>query len=106
MAISLAQVQSMTNYYKCLNNMAVHNGPFTVSQHDQVVENMVIIVDPTSDEDLSNDTALSIVNKKNVVIRNVVIYHAANGRGINAWKSKNLTIENVQVIAYGNEKGA
>ena len=67
---------------------------------------MIIVVDPTSDTDESNDNALKIANKQNVTIRNVVIYHAANGRGIYAWNCKNLTIENVQVIAYGNEAGA
>jgi exosome complex RNA-binding protein Rrp42 (RNase PH superfamily) len=86
--------------------MTVSNGPVKITQNDFVLENMIIIVDPTSDEDHSNDIALTIARKENVVIRNVIIYHAANGRGINAWRCKNLTIENVQIIAYGNKLGA
>jgi hypothetical protein len=86
--------------------MTVNNGPVRITQNDFVLENTIIIVDPTSDEDHSNDIALGIYRKENVVIRNVIIYHAANGKGINAWRCKNLTIENVQIIAYGNELGA
>lgn len=44
--------------------------------------------------------------KKNVTIRNVVIHHAANGRGIYFYKAHGLKIENVEVIAYGVESGA
>ena len=47
-----------------------------------------------------NDTALKITHK-NVTIRNVVIHHAANSRGIYFWDADGLTIENVEVIAYG-----
>ena len=47
------------------------------------------------------DYALKIT-KDNVTVRNVIVYHPANGMGIYSNKSKNLRIENVQVIAYGN----
>ena len=57
----------------------------------------------TSEPD--TDFALKIT-KDNVTVRNLIVYHPANGMGIYAWKTKNLRIENVQVIAYGNEWGA
>lgn len=41
-----------------------------------------------------------------MTVRNVIIYHPANSRGILAWNAPNLTLENVEVIAYGNEWGA
>ena len=66
---------------------------------------MTIVANPTSADDQSNDYALEITGK-NVVIRNVVIHHAANGMGIYGNGCTNLTIENVQVIAYGNPSGA
>ena len=66
---------------------------------------MIIIADPTSEDDTSQDFALKIV-ADNVVVRNVIVYHAANGMGIYVYQVNTLTIENVQVIAYGNAKGA
>ena len=68
---------------------------------------MIITAPPTSDDDHSNDYALELQwGIKDVLIRNVVIYHAANGMGIFGWKSTNVRLENVKVIAYGNEWGA
>lgn len=46
------------------------------------------------------------MTKDNITLRNVIVYHPANGMGIMGWKPKNLVMENVQVIAYGNEWGA
>ena len=70
-----------------------------------MIENTIVIVDPTSADSTDNDYAIR-VDKENVVIRNVVVYHAANGFGIYGMGPNNLTIENVQVVAYGNEWGA
>lgn len=70
-----------------------------------MIENTIIYVDPTSADSKANDYGLKIV-AKDVTIRNVLIYHAANGMGIYAWSADNLVLENVQVIAYGNEWGA
>ena len=61
---------------------------------------MIITAEPDT------DYALKIMFKDNVTIRNVIVYHPANGMGILSWKSNNLKLENVQVIAYGNEWGA
>ena len=41
-----------------------------------------------------------------MTVRNVVIYHPANGQGIYGWKAHNLKLENVHVHAYGNKWGA
>jgi len=41
-----------------------------------------------------------------VVLRNLVIYHPANARGMYAIGAHNLIMENVEVIAYGNDWGA
>jgi hypothetical protein len=58
------------------------------------LENLYVVVDPTV------DNAMRITHK-NVTIRNVLIHHAANARGIFFWKADGLTLENVQVKAYG-----
>ena len=76
-----------------------------VDVDNTVIEDMTIVANPTSADDESNDFAIK-VEANNVIIRNVVVHHAANGMGIYGMKSANLTIENVQVIAYGNAKGA
>ena len=68
-------------------------------QEDEILENKIIIAEPGADFAVR-------VQRDNVTIRNVVIYHAANSRGIYAWEADNLTIENVEVIAYGNPYGA
>ena len=86
------------------NGMEV-SGPIEVKEDNVVIRDKIIYAPPTSADDHSNDFALSIKGK-NVTIENVLIYHAANGRGIFAKRSDNLRIENVQVIAYGNEWGA
>jgi len=48
----------------------------------------------------TDDTALKITHD-NVTVKNVVIHHAANARGIYYWKANGLRVENVEVIAYG-----
>ena len=75
------------------------------SYDGQEIKNLIIYADPTGEEASDNDYALKIT-KDNVIVRNVIIYHAVNGMGIYGWKPNNLTLENVQVIAYGNEWGA
>jgi hypothetical protein len=55
---------------------------------------LYILASPT------DDTALKITHD-NVTVKNVVIHHAANARGIYYWKAPGLRIENVEVIAYG-----
>ena len=83
--------------------MEVLYGPQKLNQDGTVFENKIIYLDPTDDSQ-ENDFALKIV-ADNVVVKNVLIYHAANNIGIYGWKPQNLTLENVQVIAYGNEWG-
>ena len=88
------------------SNMAI-SGPIIVKDDNTVIENTIIWADPTTASDTSNDYAIKIAsNVENVTIRNVLIYHAANGMGIYAFRPKNLRIENVQVHAYGNDWGA
>ena len=70
------------------------SGPIIVRRDYEVIENKIIIVEPTSEDDKSNDFAIKVA-KDNVVIRNCVIYHATNGIGIFGWRPYNLTIENV-----------
>ena len=72
---------------------------------DTVIENKVIYGMPT-DDSKENDLALKIVKGDNITIRNVVIFHAANTIGIYIYNASNVTLENVQVIAYGNDWGA
>ena len=81
------------------------SGPMNIRQDNAIVENVIIYAEPTSADSKANDYALRIT-ADNVTIRNVLIYHAANGMGIYAFKANNLVIENVQVVAYGNEWGA
>ena len=80
--------------------MRVLDGPQQINKHGDILENVIIITQP------GEDTALQVANKRGVTIRNVLIYHPANGRGIYAWKTPNLHIENVEVVAYGNDFGA
>ena len=68
--------------------------PFKSTSDGQVIENLYIYADPTE------DTALHIKHD-NVTVRNVVIHHAANSRGLFFFKANNLTVENVEVVAYG-----
>ena len=81
------------------------SGPMTIKEDDALIENLVIYAEPTSADSTANDYALKIV-AENVTIRNVLIYHAANGMGIYAYEANNLVLDNVQVVAYGNEWGA
>ena len=60
---------------------------------------MVIIGSPS-------DTQALRIMAPNVTLRNVVIYHAANSQGIYATGAEGLTLENVEVFAYGNKWGA
>ena len=100
MAISLGNDSSNL----VCNDMEV-SGPMTIKEAGTVIEDTIIWVDPTSADSTANDYGLKIV-VGDVTIRNVLIYHAANGMGIYAWKADNLVLDNVQVIAYGNEWGA
>jgi hypothetical protein len=76
-------------------------GPIKWVQEGTIIEDMVIYMTP----DNEYDTAIQI-GRDNVTIRNVVVYHPANRIGIYAYGANNLTLENVEVIAYGNEWGA
>ena len=67
---------------------------------------MIIFANPTSADSKENDFAIKVGRKDNVTIRNVIIYHAANGMGIYGFQANNLKIENVKIYAYGNEEGA
>ena len=53
-------------------------GPMLVWEDNAVVENKIIYANPTSEFDRSNDRALLIIGD-NVTIRNVIVYHPANG---------------------------
>ena len=74
-------------------------GPRDVKSGD-IIENKIIVTMP------GQDTAVEFANKKDVTLRNVIIYHPANARGIRTFRTHNLRLENVEVIAYGNEWGA
>ena len=54
------------------------SGPIKVTTNGVVISNMIIIVDPTSDDNTDNDQALRIV-AEDVTVINVLIYHPANG---------------------------
>lgn len=79
-------------------------GPIVVKESGTVIENMIIYGEPT-DDSKKNDYTLKIIGADNVVVRNVILYHAANTMGIFAVRANNLLIENVEVIAYGNDWG-
>ena len=68
-------------------------GPYVARTDGEVIENKIIIAEPTDDSE-ANDFALKIV-KDNIIVRNVIIYHATNAIGIYGWKPNNLTLENV-----------
>ena len=70
------------------------SGAKSSSSDGEVFENLYI------NASVDDDTAL-FIRHNNVVIRNLVIHHAANRRGIYFFEADNLTIENVEVIAYG-----
>ena len=57
------------------------SGPIKVTTDGAVIENKIIVVDPTLEGSTKNDYALKIV-ANNVTVRNVLIYHASNGMGI------------------------
>ena len=46
-----------------------------------------------------------MIRGENITLRNVIVHHSASNNGIHVFKSKNITMENVEVRAYGNEKG-
>merc|ERR1711981_752149 len=82
----------------------MHSGPITINWRthvdDLIIENMIITADVT------DEVAISIRNRERVTIRNVIIHHPTNGQGINAMNAHHLILENVEVIGYGNERGA
>ena len=41
-----------------------------------------------------------------MTVRNVIIHHSASGMGLFAWKTDDVTIENVEIESYGNSYGA
>ena len=59
------------------NTMEV-SGPINVTKDGTIIENIIIVVDPTLENSNENDYALRIV-ADDVTVRNVLIYHAANG---------------------------
>ena len=88
----------------CKNKMK-YTGPLFIWKDGAVIEDLIIVAEPTSEFDRTQDYALKIV-ANNVTIRNVIIYHPANGMGIFGWYCHNLTIENVEIHTYGNPWGA
>ena len=100
MAISLGNDSSNL----VCNDMEV-SGPIKVNTAGTVIENMIIWADPPGEEKSDADYGMKIV-AEDVTVRNVLIYHAASAMGIYAWEADGLKLENVQVIAYGNEWGA
>ena len=58
--------------------------PVIARTEGEVIENKIIIVEPSMADDKSNDYALKVV-RDNITIRNVIIYHAANAIGIYGW---------------------
>ena len=100
MAISLGDDSSNL----VCNDMEV-SGPLKVNTDGAVIENMIIWADPPGEEKSDADYALKIV-AAGVTIKDVLIYHAASAMGIYAWEADGLVLQNVQVIAYGNEWGA
>jgi hypothetical protein len=69
-------------------------GPISSKKHGDVIENLYVYASPTE------DTAI-FIRHKNVTVKNVVVHHAANGRGVYFINAKGLTIENLDVVAYG-----
>ena len=93
------------NYEALTCNSMEISGPIKVTTDGAVIENKIIVVDPTLEGSTKNDFALKIV-ANNVTVRNVPIYHASNGMGIYGFKANGLVLDNVEVIAYGNAWGA
>ena len=54
------------------------SGPINVTKDGTRIENLIIVVDPTLESSNENDYALRIV-ADDVIVKNVLIYHAANG---------------------------
>ena len=54
-------------------------GPQTLRTDGETFSNVIIYAEP------GEDTALKVVGD-NITIENVLIYHAANARGIYGWK--------------------
>ena len=78
--------------------------PLNIWRDDEIIENKVFYGMPT-DDSKANDNVIRITGD-NVTLRNVIIYHASNAMGIFCWMCHGLTLENVQIHAYGNEWGA
>ena len=82
------------------SDMEYHDGPYFVFNNGEVIENMIIVMWPGD-----ADIALTI-NRDDVTVRNVIIYHPVNSFGIRGWEPKNLELYNVEIVAYGNPWGA
>ena len=89
--VSLTDEDSQPNE-ACYDFEVVH-GPQKIWQSDVTIENTVFYGAPTDDSKV-NDNVLRITGK-NVTLRNVIIYHAANTMGIFCWTCDGLTLENV-----------
>ena len=63
--------------------METINGPLVVREAGTVLENVIIYGEPTDDTG-ANDYTLKIV-AEDVILRNVIVYHAANTIGIYGW---------------------
>ena len=74
-------------------------GPQVLRTDGETFENAIVYAQP------GDDTAIKVVGE-NITIKNVIVYHPTNARGIFGWKPNGIKIENVEVIAYGNEWGA
>ena len=83
----------------CSDDGWTHSGQITFTAEGTTIENTIITCEPNTDICVK-------IGRDNVTLRNVIIYHPANGMGIMGWTAANLLLENVEVIAYGNEWGA
>ena len=83
----------------CSDDGWTHSGQITFTAEGTTIENTIITCEPNTDICVK-------IDRDNVTLRNVIIYHPANGMGIYGWAPNNLLLENVEIIAYGNEWGA
>ena len=65
-----------------------YSGPLFIYKDGAVIEDLIVVAEPTSEFDRTQDNAIKVV-ADNVIIRNVIIYHPANGKGIYGWHPQN-----------------
>ena len=70
----------------------------TIFRKGDTLENVKLVAPPGLKRAL-------MIGADNVTIKNVLVHHSASNNGIHINKSKGVTFENVEVRAYGNEKG-